>query len=46
MSDHKKVAKRYFHKYFRNQYFTESDLEFKALVRILNKVAKTERMTR
>jgi len=32
-----KEAKRYFKKYFHNCYLTETDLEFKALVRLINR---------
>ena len=36
----KKIVKQYFNKYFKQQYFTEDDHEFKSLVRILNKKDK------
>ena len=35
-----KIARKYFNKYFKEQYFKESDDEFKSLVRILNKKDK------
>ena len=35
--DNKKIAKQYLNTYFKSQYIKESDHEFKALVRILNK---------
>jgi len=38
--DNKKIVKQYFNKYFKQQYFTEDDHEFKSLVRILNKKDK------
>jgi hypothetical protein len=38
--ENSKIVKRYFDKYFKHQYLTENDLEFKALVKILNKKDK------
>ena len=38
--DNKKIVKQYFNKYFKAQYFEESDKEFKALVRMLYKKDK------
>jgi hypothetical protein len=38
--DNKKIVKQYFNKYFKQQYFTEDDYEFKSLLRILNKKDK------
>ena len=34
------IIKQYFNKYFKKQYFNESDLEFKSLITILNKKDK------
>jgi len=39
--DNKKIVKQYFNKYFKEQYFKESDHEFKALVRILDEKDKS-----
>lgn len=36
----KDTVKKYFNKYFKNQFFKETDSEFKSLVRILNKKNK------
>ena len=38
--DTKKEAKNYLDKYFKSQYFNETDLEYKSLVRLLNKAQK------
>jgi DnaJ-class molecular chaperone len=38
--DNKKIAKKYFNKYFKLHYYNEYDLEFKAFVKILNKKNK------
>jgi len=38
--DTKKEAKKYLNKYFKAQYIYENDLEFKSLVRLLNKAQK------
>ena len=38
--DNKKIVKKYFNKYFKEQYFHENDYEFRSLVRILNKKDK------
>ena len=38
--DNKEIVKKYFNKYFKAQYFKESDHEFKSLLRILNKKDK------
>ena len=38
--DTKKEAKKYLDKYFKAQYFNENDLEYKLLVRLLNKAQK------
>lgn len=35
--DSKKEAKKYLNKFFKQQYFTETDNEFKSLVRLINK---------
>lgn len=37
MPDNKKVVRKYFNRFFKSQYFRDDDLEFMALVRILNK---------
>lgn len=38
--ENKKIVKQYLNKHFKNDYLTENDLEYKALVRILNKKDK------
>ena len=38
--ENKQIVKKYFNKYFKQQFYTENDYEFKALVRILNKKEK------
>ena len=38
--DTKKEAKKYLNKYFKTQYIKETDDEYKALVRILNKALR------
>lgn len=35
-----KIVKQYLNKYFKNNYLTENDHEYKALVRILNRKDK------
>ncbi len=40
--ENKKIAKKYLNKYFKSHYIEESDLEFKSLVRILNKSSKSD----
>jgi hypothetical protein len=35
--NNKKIVKKYFNKYFKEQYLDENSHEFKSLVRILNK---------
>lgn len=35
--ENKKIIKKYLNKYFKNNYIEEKDIEFKSLVRILNK---------
>lgn len=38
--DTKKEVEKYLDKYFKHQYFNETDLEYKSLVRLLNKAQK------
>lgn len=38
--ENKEIVKKYLNKYFKAQYLKETDFEFKALVRILNKKDK------
>ena len=38
--ENKKIVKKYFNKYFKQQYLDEDSHEFKSLVRILNKKDK------
>lgn len=40
--DNTKIVRKYLHKYFKANWLTEYDEEFKALVRILNKKDKTK----
>jgi len=39
--DSKKEVSKYFNKYFKQQFFKETDTEFRSLVRLLNKAKAT-----
>lgn len=41
--NNKQIIRKYFNKYFKSQHIEEQDIEFKALVGILNKKDKNER---